>query len=41
MSFIIENEYLINVFPIGNKTGFVVNINEFIKDLNDELEWYG
>ena len=38
--FISENDYLINVFPVGKKTGFVVNLNEFIRDLNEELEWY-
>ncbi|MFD0863711.1 DUF2750 domain-containing protein [Sungkyunkwania multivorans] len=37
---IIENEYLINVFPVNGKAGFVVDINEFIRDLNDELEQY-
>lgn len=35
-----ENNYLINVFPKDNKTGFVVNLNEFIRDLNEELENY-
>ncbi|MBP4137254.1 DUF2750 domain-containing protein [Flavobacterium geliluteum] len=37
---IIENEYLINVFPVQGKSGFVVNISEFIRDLNEELENY-
>lgn len=40
MPLIIKNNYLINVFPANGKSGFVVNINEFIKDLNEELEQY-
>ena len=40
ISLISENNYLINVFPVGNKTGFVVNLNEFTRDLNEELEQY-
>lgn len=39
-SHIEENSYLINVFPVNNKSGFVVNLHEFIRDLNEELEWY-
>lgn len=35
-----ENDYLINIFPVGGKTGFVVDINEFVRDLNDELNNY-
>lgn len=37
---ILEQNYLINVFPIDNKTGFIVNLDEFIRDLNTELEQY-
>ncbi|MES2587461.1 MAG: DUF2750 domain-containing protein [Bacteroidota bacterium] len=37
---IIQNNYLINIFPINNSTGFVVDLNEFIQDLNEELEQY-
>ena len=37
---IVENGYLINVFPVNGKSGFVVNINEFTRDLNEELENY-
>ena len=40
ISFVSENNYLVNVFPVGNKTGFVVNLNEFIRDLNEELGQY-
>lgn len=32
-----ENNFLINIFPINNKTGFVVSLDEFIRDLNEEL----
>ncbi|AZA55461.1 DUF2750 domain-containing protein [Chryseobacterium sp. G0201] len=38
IDFITENDCLINVFPIYDKTGFVVNLQEFTRDLNDELE---
>ena len=34
-----ENDFLINVFPT-NKTGFVVTLDEFIRDLKDELKNY-
>lgn len=40
MPLIVENEYLINVFPVNGKSGFIVNINEFTRDLNEELENY-
>ena len=39
-SFILENNYLINVFPLNSKTGFVVNLEEFKRDLEEELENY-
>lgn len=35
-----KNNYLINVFPKATKSGFVVNLKEFIRDLNEELEQY-
>lgn len=35
-----ENNYLLNIFPVENKTGFVVDINEFARDLSDELKKY-
>lgn len=35
-----ENNYLINVFPANGKSGFVVNLDEFLRDLNNELEQY-
>jgi len=31
---------LLNIFPVGDKTGFVVNESEFISDINDELTKY-
>ncbi|WP_350284656.1 DUF2750 domain-containing protein [uncultured Croceitalea sp.] len=37
---IAQNDYLINVFPVNRKSGFVVSLDEFIRDLNDELEQY-
>ena len=37
--YIDENNLLLNVFPT-DKTGFVVSLEEFAKDLKDELEQY-
>ena len=38
VDFINENNFLMNIFPINNKTGFVVSLDEFIRDLKIELE---
>ena len=38
VDFINENNFLMNIFPINNKIGFVVSLDEFIRDLNIELE---
>jgi Protein of unknown function (DUF2750) len=35
-----EAEFLINVFPIGANTGFVVTLDEFIRDIGDEMTLY-
>lgn len=32
--------YLLDIFPVNNKAGFVVTIDEFIHDLNMELSNY-
>lgn len=37
---ITESSYLINIFPVFEKTGFVVDVNEFARDLSDELKKY-
>jgi hypothetical protein len=37
---IIKKGYLIDVFPVNNKSGFVVTLDEFIHDLNTELSNY-
>ncbi|MDF7822270.1 DUF2750 domain-containing protein [Runella sp. MFBS21] len=37
---IAEKNYLLNIFPINNKTGFVVNIDEFARDLASEMKKY-
>ncbi len=37
---IVKNNYLINVFPVNGKAGFVVSMEEFARDLNKELEQY-
>lgn len=39
INFIRESDFLINVFPT-NKTGFVVTLDEFIRDLKEELKNY-
>ena len=40
ISIIRERKYLIDVFPVNNKAGFVVTLDEFINDLNIELSNY-
>jgi hypothetical protein len=40
IDFIEEENLLLNVFPVGIKTGFVVGIKEFARDLADELNRY-
>lgn len=35
-----EKGYLIDVFPVNNKAGFVVTVNEFVHDLTVELSNY-
>src|SRR6218665_1447655 len=37
IDFVIDNRYLLNVFPINNKTGFVVDVSELARDLADEM----
>ncbi|WP_140484765.1 DUF2750 domain-containing protein [Flavobacterium sp. GSA192] len=37
---IASENYLINVFPVNGKSGFVVNLDEFSRDLSDELGSY-
>ncbi|MDD5184091.1 MAG: DUF2750 domain-containing protein [Paludibacter sp.] len=37
---ITESSYLINVFPVFEKTGFIVDVDEFALDLSDELKNY-
>jgi hypothetical protein len=32
--------FLLNVFPAGKRTGFVVKPDEFIRDISEELENY-
>lgn len=36
-----DKKYLIDVFPVNNKAGFVVTKDEFLHDLNNELSNYG
>lgn len=35
---IASQNYLINVFPINEKSGFVVSLDEFKRDLEEELD---
>ncbi|ALM50286.1 hypothetical protein AMR72_16185 [Flavobacterium psychrophilum] len=35
-----QNNYLINIFPVNSRIGHIVTLNDFINDLNDELEQY-
>lgn len=41
VDFIADHGCLINIFPVFDKTGFVVDLTEFSKDLSDELKNYG
>jgi hypothetical protein len=40
LDFIHSEGYLLNVFPVGQNTGFVVDIVEFAKDLSEEMKSY-
>jgi len=33
-----QNNYLINVFPVDSRMGYIVALNDFVNDLNEELE---
>ncbi|GEP88964.1 Protein of unknown function [Chitinophaga terrae (ex Kim and Jung 2007)] len=35
-----ENDYLLNVFPVNGRAGFVVELDEFLEDLDKELDYY-
>lgn len=37
---ILKLGYLLNIFPVYDRTGFVVDSEEFTRDLNEELENY-
>ena len=38
IEFVSDRKCLMNVFPVNNNTGFVVSVDEFIRNMNDELE---
>lgn len=40
ISFLKQENYLLNVFPVGKTTGFVVDTEEFLRDLKLELTKY-
>jgi len=37
---IAKRNYLLNIFPVKEKTGFIVDLDEFARDLSDELKKY-
>jgi Protein of unknown function (DUF2750) len=37
---IMKEDYLLNIFSIEDKSGFVVDLDEFMTDLNEELSNY-
>jgi hypothetical protein len=37
---IANKNYLINVFPVNGKSGFIVDLDEFARELSDELKKY-
>jgi hypothetical protein len=37
---ITKEDYLLNIFSVEDKSGFVVDLDEFITDLNEELSNY-
>ncbi|MDR4952241.1 DUF2750 domain-containing protein [Chryseobacterium sp. ES2] len=41
IDFIADHGCLINIFPVFDRTGFVVDLTEFSKDLSEELKNYG
>jgi len=40
IKFIENHGFLLNIFPVGKPTGFVVDLQEFVRDLRDELAKY-
>jgi len=40
IDFLNEKNILLNVFPVNDKIGFVVDLNEFALDLHEELKKY-
>jgi hypothetical protein len=40
IDFISDEAFLLNVFPVGRTTGFVVDLDEFVRDLKEELDKY-
>ena len=35
-----SRNYLINVFPVNGKSGFIIDLDEFTRDLSNELKNY-
>lgn len=40
INFIVSQNYLLNIFPANGRTGFVVSLEEFVRDLSSEMEKY-
>lgn len=36
-----KHNYLVEIFPIPNKTGFIVDLDEFLRDIQEEDTNYG
>ncbi|MHA3788660.1 DUF2750 domain-containing protein [Flavobacterium hauense] len=35
-----QNNYFINIFPVDSRTGYLVALNDFVRELNRELKNY-
>lgn len=40
IDFIESEGFLLNIFPVDENTGFIVDLDEFAKDLSDEMKNY-
>lgn len=40
LPYIADNDYLINIFPINGRSGFIVDLEEFSRDFTEELKKY-
>ncbi|WP_336690599.1 MULTISPECIES: DUF2750 domain-containing protein [unclassified Chryseobacterium] len=40
LPYIADNDYLMNIFPINGRSGFIVDLEEFSRDFTEELKKY-